>query len=291
VNVVGADASQVQAALADADALLVRTHVSVTADMVAAAPRLRVIGRGGIGLDNIDLVAARARGITVVYTPAASTRSVAEHTWGLILAVERRIVQGDAAVRGGAFMEARQRSSFREVGGLTVGVVGMGRIGTAVGRIGAAGFGARVIYNDIVAVGPFDFPARAVSKEQLWAESDIITLHVPLTPLTRGLIDTEVLAKCKAGAVVINTARGAVVDAAALAEGLSTGRLAGAGIDVFDEEPVPAEYPLLAAPNVVMSPHVASRSAEALARMNDVVDDVVNVLSGRSPRYAAPREG
>lgn len=291
VEVIGATDSELRAALSDAAALLVRTYVRVDAGLLDAAPRLRVIGRGGVGLDNIDVSAARARGVTVVYTPAASTRCVAEHTLALLLAVERRILAGDAAVRGGTFRQARDATVFRELGDLTLGIVGMGRIGSAAARIAALGFGMRVVYTDLLPVGPFDFPATPVQLPRLLAESDVISLHVPLTEQTQGMIDAQALARCRSTAVLLNTSRGAVVDAAALAEALTQGRLAGAGIDVFDAEPVPAGHPLRCAPNAVLSPHVAGRSAAALARMNDVVDDVIRVLSGSPPRFAADSGG
>ncbi|HRX85482.1 MAG TPA: NAD(P)-dependent oxidoreductase, partial [Phycisphaerae bacterium] len=291
VEITGNDVSALRAALTDADALLVRTYTAVTDDLLAAAPKLKVIGRGGVGLDNIDVNAAHTRGITVVYTPAASTRSVAEHTWGLILAVMRNLVGGDQAVRGGTFLETRSRLRFRELGDLALGIVGMGRIGSNVGRIAALGFGMRVAYTDIAPVGPFDFAADAVSFEQLLAESDVLSLHVPLTPATRDMIRSETLAHVRPGAILINTARGSVVNAAALADALRSGRLAGAAIDVFDSEPPAGNHPLLNAPNLLLSPHVAGRSAVAVARMNDVVDDVVRVLAGEPAAYPAPHTG
>lgn len=274
-------------ALADADALLVRTYVNVTDDLLAAAPRLRVIGRGGVGLDNIDVEAARRRRITVVYTPAASTESVAEHTIGLILALTRQLAAGDAALRRGEFHAFRSAAKFRELRGSTLGIIGIGRIGAVVGRIAALGLGMRVLHNDIVHVGPFDFPAESADKSRLVAESDVITLHVPLTPQTHRLISAESLDRMRPDALLINTSRGLVVDAMALAAALTAKKLGGAGLDVFDPEPLPAGHPLLSAPNVLMTPHVASRSVPALAAMNDVVDDMIAVLEGRPPRYPA----
>ncbi|MCB9850286.1 MAG: hydroxyacid dehydrogenase [Phycisphaerales bacterium] len=287
VDVVGADLQALRDALHDADALLVRTYVRVTPELLDAAPKLRVIARGGVGLDNIDVSAAMDRGIKVVYTPAASTRSVAEHTWGLILAVERHIVAGDAAIRCDAFMASRNAMRLRELGELTLGVIGMGRIGSAVARIAATAFGMRVLSNDIIDVGPFDFPLTSVNKTRLYQESDIITLHVPLTRQTRGLIAADALAACRPTTTLINTSRGPVVDTHALAQALADGKLGGAGLDVFEDEPIPAGHPLLAAPNAVLTPHVAGRSAAALGRMNDVVDDVIAVLAGKTPRYVA----
>ncbi len=279
------------AAVADADALVVRTYTTVTSRVIDAAPRLRVIARGGVGLDNIDLVAARRRGIAVVYTPAASTHAVADFAIGLILAVQRRIGKFDHEVRTEAFGPLRTRFPlFPELRHQTLGIIGMGRIGSQVARRAALGFGAHVIYNDIRPVGPFPFAAESVTKDQLLAGADVVSLHVPLTRLTRSMINRDALSRMKPTSILINTSRGPVVAAADLAEALRTGRLAGAGIDVFDPEPPPPDHPLRTAPNCVLTPHVASRSREGLANMNDVVEDVIAVLEGRPARWPAPAE-
>ncbi len=268
-----------------ADALLVRTYARVTRAVIEAGARLKVIGRGGVGLDNIDLRAARERGVAVVYTPAAASDTVAEFTIGLILALERQLLRGDTMVRGGRFLEARGALVGRQLRGLTLGIVGLGRIGRRVGRIARLGLGMRVIYNDIVTIGDLDYDAVPVEKRRVWADSDVVSLHVPLTRLTRRLVNADVLKQFKATATLVNTSRGAVVDGAALAEALTAGTLAGAAVDVFEDEPPPPGHPLLSAPNVLLSPHVAARSDVGLARMNDVVDDVIAVLEGRSPSY------
>ncbi len=281
---------ELSTALADADALLVRTYTGVTQRILDAAPRLKVVGRGGVGVENIDVRAAAARGITVVHTPAAATEAVAELTIGLILALERKILAGDARVRAGDFDEARRAALGRELGQCTLGIIGLGRIGRVVGRIAAAGFGARVVYNDVIDVGPVDFAATSLSKSELYAAADVVTLHVPLTGLTRGLIDADALAQFRPTTTLVNTARGAVLDAGAVAAALREGRLAGAAIDVFDPEPPPPDHPLRNAPNVILSPHAGARSPRGQARMNDVVHDVVAVLEGRTPRYPVTPE-
>lgn len=281
------DRASLMSAVADCDALVVRSYARVTAAVIEAGARLRVIGRAGVGLENIDVSAARARGVTVVYTPAAATNAVAEHTVGLMLSLERRVVAGDAMVRAGRFLEARRSFVSRDLRGLVLGVVGMGRIGSAVGRICAGGLGMRVIYNDVRPVGTPPFAAEAVDKRRLWAESDVVTLHVPLTDETRGMMDATVFECMKTSATLVNTSRGGVVDGVALAAALRTGRPAGAAIDVHDPEPPEAGDPLLTAPNCLLSPHVASRTTSGLARMNDVVDDVIAVLRGASPSYPA----
>jgi len=162
---------------------------------------------------------------------------------------------------------------------LTVGIVGMGRIGSQVGRRCAAGFGMRVLYADIAAVGPFDFAAEAVPPERLWAECDVVTLHVPLTPATRGMVDTAVLAKTKPGALLVNTARGAVVDTAALTKALQTGQLGGAALDVTYPEPLPPEHPLFKCERCYVTPHIAARTYGGLRRMCAVVDQVLEILT------------
>jgi D-3-phosphoglycerate dehydrogenase len=274
-------------AVAEADALLVRTYAQVTARVIEAAPRLRVIGRGGVGLDNVNVQAARARGIPVVYTPAAATHSVAELTIGLMIALERHIVGAHAAVRAGQFAEARRVSRGRELHGLTMGIVGLGRIGRCVGRA-AAGLGMNILFNDIVDVGSLDFEARGVDKPTLFSTADVVTLHVPLTPSTRGLVNAEVLAGFRQPATLINTARGAVVDLVALAAALQAGTVAGAALDVYDPEPPPPDHPILHAPHVLFSAHVGARTHSGLARMEQVVEDVVAVLNGGTPAYPAP---
>ncbi len=280
------DEDSLRRAVATADALLVRTYAQVTPRVLEAAPRLRVIGRAGVGLDNIDVEAARARGIAVVYTPAAATHSVAELTIGLMIALERHIVGSDTAVRAGQFGQARRVSRGRELHGLTMGIVGLGRIGRCVGRA-AAGLGMKVVFNDIVDVGELDYPAQPVDKPALFSTSDVVTLHVPLTPTTHKLVTAEVLAGFRPTATLINTARGAVVDLVALAEALKAGGLAGAALDVYDPEPPPPDHPILHAPHTLFSAHVGARTHSGLARMEEVVEDVVAVLNGRTPRYTA----
>ena len=273
--------------IATADALIVRTYSQVTAAVIEAGTKLKVIGRAGAGLENIDLAAAHARGITVVYTPEAGSDSVAEFTMGLMLALERSLLPGEAMLRQGRFVEARRTLVGRQLRGLTLGIVGMGRIGRRVARICRQALEMTVLYNDIVEIEHLDFTATAASKERIWGESDVVSLHVPLTELTFHLVNAEVLSQFQLRATLINTSRGAVVDAATLAAALSAGQLAGAALDVHDPEPPPADYPLLSVPNVLLSPHIASRTTVAQARMNDVVDDVIAALRGDRARHRA----
>ena len=273
--------------IAEADALLVRTYAQVTRRVIEAANHLKVIGRGGVGLENIDVEAARARGVTVVYTPAAASDAVAEFTIGLILALERHLARADAVVRQQQFAAGRKTLVGRELHGLTLGIVGLGRIGSRVGRIAQRGLGMTVLYNDIVEMGPLDYPATSAGKEQLWSQADVISLHVPLTELTHYLISAGVLAQFRPSATLINTSRGAVVDQRDLTVALAQGQLAGAALDVFESEPPAPDDPLLYLPNVLLTPHVAARTQRGLALMDDVVDDVIAVLEGQPPRYPA----
>lgn len=288
------EASLIEAA-ATADALVVRTYSQVNAKVIAAAKaagRLKVIGRGGVGLDNIDLKAALDAGIQVVYTPAASTHAVADLVVGLIISLQRRVVENDKAVRAGEFSTVRLvEPRANELRHQTVGVIGMGRIGAAVGFRLANGFGTRIIYHDIREIGWLPFPAESMdSHKAVYAEADVVTLHVPLTKLTRGMIDADALASFKQGSYLVNAARGPVVVATALAEALKSGHLAGAAIDVHDPEPPPPDYPLFSAPNCILTAHIGARSPEGLAGMNDVVDDVVAVLQGKEPNWPAGPE-
>lgn len=268
-------------AIVDCDALVARTHLPVTRRILEAGGRLRVVGVAGVGLDNVDERAAAERGIAVLHTPAASSDAVAELTVAFMLLWQRPIPRLADAYRNGRFRQAREAPHGRELRELTIGIVGMGRIGARVGRICAAGLGARVIYNDILPVGPFDFAASPVEKDSLWREADVVTLHVPLTDATRGLIDARILARLRTGALLINTSRGAVVDTPALLAALRSGRMS-AALDVADPEPLPPDHPLLNLPNCVVTPHIAARTEGGLRRMFDVVDQVAAFLRDRA---------
>lgn len=280
------EASLVQA-VAACDALLVRSYARVTADVIGAANRLRVIGRGGVGLDNIDLPAARQRGITVLHTPDAATDAVADLTLGLMIGLLRDLRAADEGVRGGRFTAARQSLVGRDMSELTVGIIGLGRIGQAVARRCRQGFRCRILYNDIRDLGWLDFTATAVEKDALFAESDFVTLHVPLTEDTYHLINAQSLGLFTRGAFLVNTARGEVVESEALIAALHGGHLGGAALDVYEREPVPGGDPLLTAPNTLLTPHIGARTRQGLDRMQAVVDDVVRVLRGKPPRHPA----
>lgn len=275
-------------AIVSADALLVRTYSQITAGIIEAATRLKVIGRAGVGLENIDLQACARRGILVVSTPAASTDAVADLTIGLLISLVRRINEGDRAVRSGQFHAARKRAAERELHEMTLGILGMGRIGRAVARRCRSGFGMKILFNDVINPGWLDFDAQFVPLGELYSRSDILSLHVPLSELTRGMINKNVLGQMKTGAFLINTCRGAVVDNAALAASLINGQLSGAGLDVTDPEPLPSDHPLLAAPHTLITPHIGAKTLLANQRMHEVVGDVIRVLQGQKPINPCP---
>jgi len=271
--------------LPDYEALLVRSQVRVDAEALEAGGRLLVVGRAGVGTDNIDLAAATRAGVTVVNAPTANTIAAAEHTLALLYALARRVPAADASVRRGEW----KRGAFmgQELRGRTLGIVGLGRIGLSVADR------ARAMEMELLGHDPFvteeaaaQHGVRLVSLDELLARADAVTLHVPLSHATRGLIGQHELDRMKPGAVLVNVARGGVVDEQALAEALRAGRLAGAAVDVFENEP-PTGSPLLDAPATVLTPHLGASTEEAQARVAmETVQQVLDVLDGRSARYA-----
>ncbi len=248
------------AELADADALIVRSATKVTRELFDKAPKLRVVGRAGVGVDNIDLDEATKRGVLVMSTPGGSSVSVAEHTIALLLALVRQIPRFDAALREGRWEKS---SSGAEIRGKTLGLIGLGRIGREV-ALRAAAFDMRLIAFD-----PYlsESAAREISVElvpldRLLAESDFISLHTAVSPQTQNMINAESIAKMKKGVRIVNAARGELIHEADLAAALKSGHVAGAALDVFAQEP-PKDCPLLGLPNVIATPHVAGSTAEA----------------------------
>lgn len=250
-----------EGALADADALIVRSATQVDGDLIAAAPRLRAIARAGTGVDNIDLEAASARGIVVFNAPGANSISVAEHTCALMLALARSIPRADASLKAGRWEKADLTGI--ELRGKTLGLVGLGRVGREV-ALRARGFGMELLAHDpyIASHVAEELRVELVSLDELCARADFISLHVPSTPATRRLFDADRFARVKPGARFINTARGDLVDGTALLAALESGRVAGAALDVFDTEP-PQDRRLLAHPQVIATPHIAASTAEA----------------------------
>lgn len=281
----GLTADDLRAIVGEYDALVVRSQVAVDAALIAAAPRLQVIGRAGVGVDNVDLDAATRAGITVVNAPTGNTIAAAEHTIALLLALARRVPEADASMRRGEWKRGPLQGV--QVRGRTLGIIGLGKIGLAVAER-ARGLGMLLVGSD-----PFVTPEQAalrgvelVAFETLMERSDAVTVHVPLSRSTTALIDAKAIARMKPGAFVLNVARGGIVDEPALAAALREGRLGGAGIDVFQAEP-PTGSPLLDAPNTVLTPHLGASTAEAqVAVAEEIAEQVLDVLDGRPARYA-----
>lgn len=278
------------AALPDAVGLVVRTYTKVNASLLARGPNLKVVGRGGVGLENIAVAACRARGVEVVYTPDANTQAVAEFVVGYALQLLRPwALFRDRAYEPAEFKRVRNTLRGAQLNELTIGVLGMGRVGRRLGHTAATGFGSRIIYNDVLDVrAHLTFPATAVDKPTLFREADVVTLHVDMRPGNEHLVGSPLLSLMKPTAILINASRGEVLDAVALAAAVREKRIAGAAIDVFDPEPPPADYPLLGLDNVLLTPHMAARTHTAVENMSWVVRDVVDVLNGRPPKYPAP---
>jgi D-3-phosphoglycerate dehydrogenase len=283
---IGLPREELVAALPDYDGLLVRSQVKVDAEAIAAGRRLVVIGRAGVGVDNIDLPAATAAGIIVVNAPTGNTIAAAEHTLALLFALARRIPAADASMRRGEW----KRSAFvgHELDGHTLGVLGLGKIGMAVADRARA-LGMQVVGYDpyVTAEAAAHHGIRSLGVAEILATADAVTVHVPLTRDTRGLIGPEQLALMKPHAFVINVARGGVVDEVALAEALAEGRIAGAAVDVFSSEPPATDHPLASAPNAILTPHLGASTEEAQTRVAvEAAEQMRDVLAGRPARYA-----
>jgi D-3-phosphoglycerate dehydrogenase / 2-oxoglutarate reductase len=295
----GPDREKLLAAVPEADALLVRSATTVDAEVLAAAPKLKIVARAGVGLDNVDVDAATERGVLVVNAPTSNIHSAAEHALALLLSASRQIPAADATLREHTWK--RSKFSGTEIFGKTVGIVGLGRIGQLVAsRIEA--FGTHVIAYD-----PYVSPARAAQLgiellplDQLLARADFISVHLPKTPETAGLIDKEALAKTKPGVIIVNAARGGLVDEADLAEAISSGHVRAAALDVFSTEPC-TDSPLFELPQVVVTPHLGASTEEAqdragtdvaesvrLALAGEFVPDAVNVGGGVVNEEVAP---
>lgn len=272
------------AELATADALVTLLTERVDAAVLDAAPRLKVVANYAVGFDNVDVAAATARGVAVTNTPDVLTEATADLAFALALAAARRLGEGERLVRAGRWTGwAPDQLLGVDVWGRTLGIVGMGRIGHAMARRGR-GFAMDVVY-----AGPRDVAeaaalgARRLDLDAVFAEADVISLHCPLTPQTRGLVDARRLALVKPTAILVNTARGACVDEAALAAALAAGRLAGAGLDVFAAEPE-IHPDLLAQERVILAPHVGSATTRARIRMGELCASAVRaVLAGEAP--------
>ena len=281
----GLERAELASILPDYDALVVRSQVKVDAELIAAGTRLVVIGRAGVGVDNVDLDAATRAGITVVNAPTGNTIAAAEHTLALLYGLARRIATADASMRRGEWKRAQFTGV--ELRGKTLGIVGLGKIGQAIA------VRARAMEMTVIGSDPFVTPDQAanvgvelVAFDDLVARADAITVHVPMTRATRGLINAATIERMKPAVLLLNVARGGILDEADVAEALRTGRIAGAAFDVFEAEP-PTGSPLLDAPNTLLTPHLGASTAEAQVLVaEEVAEQILEVLEGRPARYA-----
>ena len=279
-------------AVGDVQGIIIRANGKISRRIMEAAPGLKVVARHGVGVEAIDRAAAAEKGIVVVNTPTANDELVAEHCLGMMIMLAKRMAQADKAIRAGDFA-ARYRLIGTELEGKTLGLIGCGKIGQRVASMAQRGLHMPIVYYDIVDYPQVeaDLGARRLSFEALLAQSDFVSIHTPLLPATKGLINEAALRRMKKTAYLINSSRGPVVDQAALVRALQEGWIAGAGLDVFEPEPLPADSPLLALENVVLSPHMAAHTDEALYRMAMVVQDVMAVIEGQTPQNPVPWPG
>ncbi len=272
--------------IGDIDGVVIRSQGAMTRRIMENAPNLQVVGRHGVGVDNVDLKAATDHGIQVVNTPQATVESVAEHTLGLMLAVSKRISYADRELRKGRF-EVRYGEKGRELCGRTLGIIGFGRIGRRVAQVCHHGFNMSILYSDLVPAPELErgVGARKVEMDELLQTAEYVSVHVPLLPSTEKLIGEREFDLMTEDTMFFNCSRGPVVDEAALYRALAEGQIRGAGIDVFEEEPTPADNPLFTLDNMVVTPHMASATQEAMRSMSLVAEDVVGVLKGKPPMY------
>ena len=274
----GLKGEELLAAVSESDALITRSGTAVTPELVSSGDRLRIIGRAGVGLDNVDVEACTARGILVINAPTANIMSATEHTMAMLLSLCRNIPEAHASVKRGEWT----RSKFMgiELDGKTLGIIGLGRIGSRVAAR-ARGFNMKVIaYDPYIADSVFTSATR-VTLDQLLAQADFITVHTPLTEETRGLIGAAEIAKMKEGVVVLNIARGGIYEEQPLADALNSGKIGGAAIDVYEEEPPGKDHPLLNAKNAILSPHIGANTIEAQDRVAvETAKMVVEALRG-----------
>jgi len=276
-------------AVKDVQAILVRV-AKLTPEVIQAAPHLKVIGKHGVGYDNINIPAATARGVIVTNTPLANSTSVAEHALALLVAVARRVGESERDLARGA-MRAQKVYQGVELSGKVMGVIGLGSAGLRLARMTGNGLGMRVLGFDPYKEPWPDGIERCREVGPLLAQADFISIHVPLTKETTNLIGRDALPTMKPTAILVNTARGGIVDEAAVADAVKAGRLAGAGLDVVVDEPLKPSHPLNGVPNIILTPHMAGVTEEAMMRMaQDSAEDILRVLRGEKPKYPVNRE-
>ena len=273
--------------VAEVSGIVIRANGEATARIMDNAPLLKVIGRHGVGVDNVDVAAATERGIYVVNTPGVNDKAVAEHAVGLMLALAKRLVKSDHAIRNG-YWDFRYEDYSQEIGGRTLGVVGLGNIGGRVAETCHRAFSMKILYCDEILKPEAErnLSAKKVELAELLSSSDYVSLHVPALPATHHLIGADAIGLMKKSAFLINTSRGPVVDTAALYDALKNERIAGAALDVYEEEPLPNDSELLTLQNTVLTPHIASHTEEAMAAMSMVVEDVMRAIRGEEPKHA-----
>lgn len=268
--------------------ILLRTG-RITAEQIHAAPRLKIIARHGVGVDSVDVDAATAAGVVVTNTPTSNITSVAEHTIALLLALRRKLTLADRANQAGSGDTSRPLLVGKELAGSTLGLIGFGRIATEVATIARNGFGMEILAHD-PALADEEVHRRGgtpASLPELLANSDAVSLHIPLLPQTHHLIGTAQLETMRPDAVILNTSRGGTIDEQALLETLEAGRLGGAALDVTEVEPLPPGHPLLAREDVIITPHIAGQTEESLLRVAlDAAKCITDILQGRIPSTA-----
>jgi D-3-phosphoglycerate dehydrogenase / 2-oxoglutarate reductase len=277
-------AEELLSGIAEYDALIVRGQTRVTAAVLDAAPRLKVVGRAGVGVDNIDLEAAKKHNVTVVNAPSSTTVAVAELTMGLLMAIARNIPRADATMKQGQWL--KKEFEGVELSGKTLGIVGFGRIGMDVARRAYAFGMSVIIYDPNVMEHELEHGnAEPVSLQELFAWSDFISLHLPLNVHTRDLIGPLAFSQMKDGVRIVSTARGGIIDESALLDALNSGKVAGAALDVFEKEP-PDLTDLVSHPRVIASPHIGAQTAEAQSRAaEDIASEVLAALQGKPLRW------
>ncbi len=268
----------------DIDGIIVRANGRASRKVMESASKLKVVGRHGVGVENIDLEAATERGIWVVNTPDANDASVAEHFFGLALMLSKMLKKGEIALREGRF-EARYEYIGNELHGKTLGILGFGRIGKTVARMGYKGFEMKILYYDTIRYKEVEGEIKAsqVSLDELLSQSDYISINLPMLPETKGLVGAREFSFMKPTAFIINVARGPVWDEKALYRVLKERKIAGAGSDVFEVEPATKDHPLFQLENFIGTPHMAAHTDEALRRMSRVAVDIIRVLEGKKP--------
>ncbi len=273
------------AAVANADALCVRAKAHVTARIIEAGTNLKVIARASPTVDHIDLRAAHKRSIPVVYAPHVAVVSTAEFTLAVMLAAHRRVCSLDRQMRDGKF-DALRAPAGHELCNQTLALLGVDPVAEVLGRMCSAAFGMKILYHDSTGRTPTDFKGTSRTLDELLTEGDILSLHLPASPATKGILNAERIAMLKPNAIVMNTCRGSLIDTTALAHALKRRLIGGAAIDVFETEPLPMDHPLRFVPNCILTPHVAGATLDASADRFNVADDVVRVLTGKLPLHA-----